>query len=114
MSANLDKLAALISTQISFYGWTRETLAKRTGAGVRTVYGWLGATNEPTPTFRPKLEEALGWAPGKVSELLTSDIANEYELEDMQPPAPEPKFAAADLTDQELIAELARRLKQRD
>jgi hypothetical protein len=110
---NLLRLAELMTTQRTFYGWTVETMAARADVGLRTMHAWLAGQNTPGVSKRDQLEKALGWVPGAVTRVLNEEYPDRVGLDDVQaPPAAPAPTRAADLTDDELFLEVTHRLRE--
>lgn len=112
-------------------GLSQHDLAARGGPGSATVRKIERAAQDSFPTrTQAKLEQSLGWPPGTVARLLTAHAGDQWtsdadrrEFIDAlvrgdRPAAPAPAAVtgpvakAADLSDEELLAELTYRMKR--
>jgi hypothetical protein len=78
----------------------------------RSFYNWLGGT-APWASMRGPLEEALGWKRGIVTEILESPITKRFtlaEVRDWGVLEDKPVARASELTTDELLVELTRRV----
>lgn len=108
------ELAEWIKHALSRKGLSLEHLAQATGdnplipISKRSLYNWAGGDNVPQPAKHPSLEKLLGWKPGSVHRILTGEAISDSDLYAVDENVVALK--AADLTTDELLAELRRRL----
>lgn len=79
----------------------------------RSFYDWRDGSVAPLRKSRPLLEEALGWRPGVVTEILEAPVTREFTLSEVRDwgRIPEPgAVRARDLSTDELLMELTRRV----
>lgn len=104
-------LARLIQQARTRNGWSQADLATHAGIGAKTVTNIETAAHPPRPASLTKLEEALGFIPGVLTDVLTHEHPDTITLEQITGPAPAQD--AATLTDADLIWELTQRLQTR-
>ena len=79
----------------------------------RSFYDWRDGSVAPLRKSRPLLEEALGWRPGVVTEILEAPITREFTLSEVRDWAKQPEpgaVRARDLSTDDLLMELTRRV----
>ncbi|WP_460994403.1 hypothetical protein [Sinomonas soli] len=109
---NTEHLARLINAHRASYGWTIPAMAERIGVKERTLSGWIAGEYAPRHEFRPTTEKAFEWAPGSIANLLKADNPEAYELSTMAAADEGPVRRASELTDDELLMELAHRMRE--
>ena len=83
--------------------YTAAELAQRLGVNPKTVSAIENGTSVPRAGTQNRLEEIFGWAPGTITAI----------IEDTPPPLAR-VASAADLSDEELVAEVTFRLLSRN
>jgi hypothetical protein len=111
---NRQELGRLITEQLLQKGTGANEFAREhfPGNKSRSFYNWKLGLTAPTSTgSRKQLEDALGWKPGAVTEVLNAPITQRFELPVLQDSSKQdPSVArASELTTLELITELTRR-----
>lgn len=107
-------LARLIQQARTRNGWSQADLATHAGIGAKTVTNIETAAHPPRPASLTKLEEALGFIPGVLTDVLTHEHPENVTLEQITNPTDTaPAQDAATLTDADLIWELTQRLQTR-
>lgn len=104
-------LARLIQQARTRNGWSQADLATHAGIGAKTVTNIETAAHPPRPASLTKLEEALGFIPGVLTDVLTHEHPDTITLDQITDTAPTQD--AATLTDADLIWELTQRLQTR-
>jgi len=82
---------------------------------VRAFYGWRDGSTIPLRRSRGMLEDALGWRRGVVTEVLEAPITQAFTLSEVRDWAAQSEPAvlrARDLSTDELLLELTRRVGQ--
>lgn len=127
----LQTIGRLIKEERLAQGLSQVQLAKQAGTAIKTVRTLESGTRRTQEINQRKLEHALGWRAGSVSEVLkgkSTFAPDQITPDDMRssddgarplanpyigiPEAPIAK--AAHLTDEELLAELTYRMMQRN
>lgn len=114
---NRAMLARLLREQLSVFGVGTETFAKRhlPERSLRPFYSWVAGAAAPQLKNRAELEDALGWERGSITKILDAPITETISLAEVRDWAAAgiaaPAVArAAELSSDELVAELGRRL----
>lgn len=126
----LQTIGRLIKEERLAQGLSQVQLAKQAGTAIKTVRTLESGTRRTQEINQRKLEHALGWRAGSVSEVLkgkSTFAPDQITPDDMRssdgvrpvaalhagvPTAPVAK--AAHLTDEELLAELTYRMMERN
>jgi hypothetical protein len=110
---NTAELVRLLQEHMKDAGLGPEAIAKRLPEkSGRSFYNWLTGT-APWVSMRGPLEEALGWRRGSVTEVLDSPITRTFTLAEVRDWAEledKPVERASELTTDELLVELTRRV----
>ena len=90
---------------------TEEFVAEHlSGAARRSFYNWAAGRNIPQTGSHAELEQALGWKPGAVVRILANVFVTD---KDVYPPDLDAiARKAANLSDEELLDELGRRVRE--
>jgi hypothetical protein len=84
---NRQELGRLITEQLLQKGTGANEFAREhfPGNKSRSFYNWKLGLTAPTSTgSRKQLEDALGWKPGAVTEVLNAPITQHFDLSDLQ------------------------------
>lgn len=115
---NRDELARLIREHLEDRGLNvTKFVAMFPSANHRSVYNWLSGEKAPrSVTSLKALEEVLGWKRGAVKEVLTAPITKKFTLAELRDweklgETPDrPAIRASELSTDELLVELTRRV----
>lgn len=113
-----DRLAELMNEQLKLTRESRRAFIHRVGANPNTTYDFLNGKRRPRDTTLRPLAEGLGWDWEKVVAALQSSDPASVELADVQADpwgdTETPPAKVSDLTDEQLLVELTRRLAERN
>lgn len=111
---NRDVLGRLIREELEGSGRGPASITRGwTLSARRSFYTWRDGVAVPSIRNRAMLEDALGWRRGVVTEVLSAPITREFSLSEVRDwsAQPEPGLVKArDLSTDELLAELVRRV----
>ncbi len=126
----LQTIGRLIKEERLAQGLSQVQLAKQAGTAIKTVRTLESGTRRTQEINQRKLEHALGWRAGSVSEVLKGksnfapDMITPDDMrsgEESRPPGPPrvsvpsaPVARASHLSDEELLAELTYRMMHRN
>ena len=102
------EVGRLIRARRRTLGMTEGDLQAAAGIDSKTLKALEAGTRSPQEKTQLKIEGVLRWEPGAIESLREGGVARELpELSDTPPPT----VSASDLTDDELLAEIGRRMK---
>ncbi|WP_367645945.1 hypothetical protein [Paenarthrobacter ureafaciens] len=111
-SNSARRLGRWISAGLSRLGMGSEQFAQNhlPPSSRRSFYNWAAGRNIPQAASHAELERGLGWKPGAVMRILSSEAVREEEvfLPDLEAIARK----AENLTDEDLLEELGRRFRE--
>ena len=110
---NRAGLSRLMSEQLEMSQMGPEELVRQLPAvSPRSVYLWLSGRGAPLVRNRAAIEDALGWKRGSVTEVLEAPITRDITLSEVRDWGQVEEASvkrAAELSDDELLAEVSRR-----
>jgi len=116
---NRDELARLINEHLRVEGVGPNALAKKLPkSNQRSFFNWKSGLTPPrSAESRAALEDALGWKRGAVTMILEAPITQRFELQELRDwgqMSDPPVARASELSTDELLTELTRRVLDMD
>ena len=111
--AKREAFARLLDAELRDQRMSVNELARQSKVGLRTIKGWREVGGPiPTDTNRAPIEDALGWKRDAITEILGDPGATFWDLKAVRRPDPAtlPVERASELSTDELLIELTRRV----